>query len=98
MRYGVAQQVYLAVGLARYLALTNLVRMVALYGLLPPLYLIAGLQGALWAIALHGLATVPLVYRFNAQLGLNDPQRELAVLAALPAGYLCGALLNHVQP
>jgi O-antigen/teichoic acid export membrane protein len=98
VRYGVAQQVYLAVGLTRYLALINAVRMVALYSLVPALYLLAGLQGALWAIALHGLATLPFVYCFNARLGLNDLQRELPVLAALPAGYLCGALLNLVQP
>ena len=97
VRYGVAHQVYLAVGIPRYLALINLVRFVSLYALVPFLYYVAGTQAAIWGIALHALATVPFVYRFNAQLGLNDFRRELMVLVALPVGILCGAALNLLR-
>lgn len=97
VRYGVANQAYLAMGVPRYLTVINVVRFVSFYVLVPLLYHLAGLQGAIWGIALHSLVTVPFVYRFNAKLGLNDFRRELWVLMALPAGFLCGSALNLVR-
>jgi O-antigen/teichoic acid export membrane protein len=89
-RYGVSYQIYLAVGVPRYMAIIQVVRCVALFTLVPLLYFLAGLPGALWAIALHGLAMTPFVHAFNERLGLNDARKELLVLAALPLGYACG--------
>jgi O-antigen/teichoic acid export membrane protein len=89
-RYGVAYQIYLAVGNPRYMAIIQIVRAVALFTTVPLAYHLGGLSAALWAIALHGVAMIPFVHGFNARLGLNDFRRELQVLAALPAGYLCG--------
>lgn len=96
-RYDVAQQAYLAAGKPGFLAIINIVRVVSLYALVPALYWVAGLQGAIWGVAAHALVTVPFVYYFNATLGLNDWRRELMVLVALPAGYLCGATFNLVR-
>jgi len=93
-RYTLAYHVYLAVGNPRYLAIINVVRCVSLFVLVPCLYYYAGLQATIWGIALHGLAIVPFVHVFNARLGLNDLRRELLVLIALPAGYLCGSAAN----
>ena len=93
-RYLVVQQVYVAVGIPRYQTIVVVVRFLALYTLVPALYYLAGTQAAIWGIALHALATVPFVYRFNATLGLIDLRRELLVLTALPAGYVCGSGLN----
>jgi O-antigen/teichoic acid export membrane protein len=90
-RYLVAHQVYLAVGIPRYLAIINIVRFAALYALVPTIFYLYGTTGAIWGIALHELATVPFIYYFNSKLGLNDLRRELLVLFALPAGYLCGS-------
>lgn len=90
-RFGVAHQIYLAVGIPRYLAIINTVRFIALFSLVPVLYHFAGLQAAIWGIALHGLATLPFIFYFNEKLGLNDFRRELLVLVALPIGYLCGS-------
>lgn len=89
-RFGVAHQVYLALGIPRRLAIINTVRFVALFTLVPVLYHFAGLQAAIWGIALHGLATLPFIFYFNAKLGLNDWRREFMVLVALPVGLLCG--------
>jgi O-antigen/teichoic acid export membrane protein len=94
VRYGVAEQMYLAVGRPRYLAIVNLVRLISLYALVPALYLLAGTTAAIWGIALHALATLPFIFAFNARLGLNDWRRESIVLLALPAGYLFGACLK----
>lgn len=97
VRYGVAHQIYLAVGIPRYLAAINVVRFVSLYTLVPSLYYLAGLQAAIWGIALHALATVPFVHGFNARLGLNDFRREFIVLIAVPAGFLFGSALNLLR-
>ena len=94
VRYGVAHQIYLAAGMPRYLAIINTVRFLSLFTVVPVLYYFAGLQAAIWGIALHGLATLPFVYYFNAGLGLNDWRRELIVLVALPVGFLCGDALT----
>jgi len=93
-RYAVAYQIYLAVGKPRYLAIINAVRCASLFALVPSLYYFAGTKAAIWGIALHGLATAPFVHGFNARLGLNDFRRELMVLVALPAGFLCGSAIN----
>jgi len=93
-RFGVAHQIYLAVGVPRHLATINAVRFVALFTLVPALFHFGGLQAAIWGIALHGLATLPFIFYFNARLGLNDLRREALVLLALPAGYFTGYALN----
>lgn len=93
-RYGVAYQVYLAVGNPRYMAIIQIVRCVSLFTLVPFLFYYAGFPAALWGIALHGLAMVPFVHGFNAQLRLNDFRREFMVLGALPLGYVCGISAN----
>jgi len=90
VRYGVAHQIYLALGMPRCLAIINTVRFMSLFILVPAFYYVAGMQAAIWGIALHGLATVPFVYYFNQKLGLNDFRRELLVLIAFPIGFLCG--------
>jgi len=93
-RYLVAHQIYLAVGIPKYLTAINIVRFVSLYSVVPLCYVLGGTEGAIWAIATYGAATVPLVYAFNAQLRLNDWQRELTVLLAFPGGYVLGLMLR----
>jgi O-antigen/teichoic acid export membrane protein len=97
VRYEVARQLYLALGLPHYGTIISLVRLVSLCALVPALYYLAGMQAAIWGIALHALATVPFFYAFNARLGLNDFRREFVVLWALPAGFLCGSALNLLR-
>ncbi|MGH8223762.1 MAG: oligosaccharide flippase family protein [Woeseiaceae bacterium] len=96
-RYAIAYQVYIAVGKPGYLAIINAVRCAALFTLVPVLFYAAGTKGALWGIALHGLAMVPFVHGFNARLGLNDFRRELMVLVALPAGFFCGSATDLLR-
>jgi len=97
VRYGIANQLYLAVGKPRYLAIINVVRIVSLYALIPTLFHIGGIHAATWGIALHAMLTIPFVHYFNASLNLNDWWREAMVLPALPFGYLCGFVLNQAM-
>jgi O-antigen/teichoic acid export membrane protein len=94
VRFGPAKEVYLALGMPRFSALLNVVGFVSIFTVVPITYFLAGKQGAIWGMALCGLAGVFLILVINAGLRLNDYRRELMVLVALPAGFLCGSLLN----
>jgi O-antigen/teichoic acid export membrane protein len=96
-RFIVAQQVYVALGVPRYQAIINLVRFVSLYSLLPALYYLGGIDFAIWAIAIHGLATIPFFYRFNSILGLHDLRREVTILCIIPIGLSLGMCLNLLR-
>jgi O-antigen/teichoic acid export membrane protein len=92
-RYTLFNMAYLAVGRPKYLAILNLVKLVAVAVLLPALFALYGLTGAILAIAMHPVALLPFYYLFNRELGLNALGYELAVLPAWPAGYLAGLVL-----
>ena len=94
VRYEIARQVYLSLGLPHYGTVMSVVRFASLCALVPFLYYVGGTQGAIWGMALHPLAAVPFVYAYNAKLKLIDLRRELMVLVALPIGFLCGYALN----
>jgi O-antigen/teichoic acid export membrane protein len=97
VRYELTRQIYLALGNPRYGTVISMVQFVSIYTLIPSLYFLAGMQAAIWGIALHALATLPFFHAFNARLGLNDMRRELSVLAALPIGFLLGSILNLIR-
>ena len=94
VRYELTRQLYLALGNPRYGSMISVVQFISIYTLLPCLYVLVGIKAMIWGIALHALVTLPLYHVFNARLGLNDIRRELAVLAALPIGFLSGSVLN----
>lgn len=96
-RYALSKELYLAVGIPRYAMILNLVGLVSLCSVVPTLYLLGGPQGAIWGVALNGLASVPFAFYFNSKLRVNDFLRELMVLVALPVGFLCGSALNLLR-
>jgi len=97
LRHELSRQLYLALGNPRYGTLISAVQFASLYAVVPLLYLLGGVKAMIWGIALHGLATLPIFHAYNARLGIGDARRELAVLAALPAGFLLGEAINLVR-
>ena len=95
-RLFVFNMAYLASGRPHYQAILNATKLVAVVILIPVLFEAYGLHGAIWAIALHPVATLPLYYWFNRELGLNDLTHEVIVLPAWPAGYLLGVAVIEV--
>ncbi|OEC35036.1 polysaccharide biosynthesis protein [Pseudomonas sp. 21C1] len=93
LRFTLAHQAWLALGLTKYLAVDNLIRFVSLWTLLPLLLALGGTTYALWGVALYSLPTLFFVVYINRRLGLFDVRRELVVLPMLPLGALLGALL-----
>jgi O-antigen/teichoic acid export membrane protein len=93
-RYGATQQLYMALGVPKYVALINMARFVSVFALLPLGFYFGGIKGSLWGFAMHQSVIAMLSYRFNAELGLNDTFRDLVVLVALPIGYGAGLSLQ----
>ncbi|WP_415768516.1 oligosaccharide flippase family protein [Pseudomonas sp. LB3P38] len=94
MRYGLAHQVWIALGLTKYQAMDNIIRVVSLWVLLPLLLAIGGVKYAIWGAALYTFPTLVLVFYVNCRLGLFSLKRELVVLPMLAVGALCGELLT----
>lgn len=89
-RLGFSSQLYLAVGIPRYVMVLNLVAFISLYTVVPTMYFLGGIQGAIWGAALNGLACLPFVYYYNLKLHVFDLRRELVVLLAIPVGFAFG--------
>lgn len=94
LRYTLAHQVWIALGLTKYQAMDNIIRLVSLWGLLPLLLAIGGVGWAIWGVALHAVPTLVLVVYVNCKLDIFSLKRELMVLPMLLVGALCGALLT----
>lgn len=90
IRYGVAEMCCLALGKPRILSMQIAARGVALYLLVPLLFHFFGLDGALWAIALHRAFSLLPVFAFKVAHGLLDIGKELVVLPAFLVGMVSG--------
>ena len=90
-RFSVAQQVYLALNEPRYQVVLNVARAVSLYVTVPVAFHFYGLSGAMIAIALREIVSVPLIFWFNAKHQLNNFRLELLWLLFWPLGWVSGA-------
>jgi O-antigen/teichoic acid export membrane protein len=96
-RYSMLNQAYLAMGYSKYLAWINVVSLAALFIAVPLAYRWFGFAGAIAVIATKNLATVPLIFRFNAKHQLNNFKLEAGVLLVWPLGYGAGMLLMRLM-
>ena len=95
-RFGLANALFLAIGRPQNLGLINGVKTVTLFVAIPVANHLFGFQGALWAIALHGVVILPIIFVLNRRHGLNNLRFEAAVLLFWPAGYLIGIAGSYV--
>lgn len=89
-RFNVFNTAYVAIGKPKYWAAINFIKLVSISISLPLLFKLHGLEGAIYAVALHPIATLPLHYWLMRRLGVLDVKYELMVLPAWPAGYILG--------
>lgn len=92
-RYGVSGMAYMALNAPHALAVLSLTRLLSFFILVPAAYYTFGLHAAFWAIALHPLATVPLIWWFDRRHGLWSWRHETMVLAAWPVGWILGLVV-----
>lgn len=89
-RFQLADQCYLALGKPGLLTRIYSIRMAALYLGVPLAFSKHGFDGALWAIVLAPVLTLPVVLYLKYTHRILDVMREISVLAVLPAGMLLG--------
>jgi O-antigen/teichoic acid export membrane protein len=97
-RYNLAGAAYLALGQPNYVTAISITKVISLFVLVPLLFYLFGFTGAIFAIALHLIPTLPWVYWFNRKHGLNNLVLELAVLCTWPIGWLIGLVLVNLAP
>ncbi len=95
-RYALAQNAYMALGKPNYIAAINVVKVISLFVLVPTMFYLFDVRGAVLGIALYLLPTVPLVFWFNQKHGLNNLWLEVGILVMWPLGWLVGKLFLNV--
>lgn len=99
-RYTLTCYAYLALGAPRNFFFYNLIKLVSLFVSLPLAFSMFGVNGVLWAVALHLAPAVPMVLWLNHRHKLNNFRYELAILLVWPVGYyigeICGWLISYV--
>jgi O-antigen/teichoic acid export membrane protein len=95
-RYGLVQDVYIALGKPNYLTAINLLKLASLFFLLPLMFHFFGVQGAVLGVALYLFPIVPLIFWLNQKHGLNDFRFEFLILGMWPVGWLAGKIAVSV--
>jgi O-antigen/teichoic acid export membrane protein len=91
-RYGLVQDVYIALGKPNYLTAINVIKVGSLLVLLPLMFYLLGTQGAILGVALYLSPTIPLIFWLNQKHGLNNFRFEFLILGMWPAGWLAGKI------
>jgi O-antigen/teichoic acid export membrane protein len=97
-RYRLAQKAYVAIGSPRYEAITNVVRVISLFLIVPICYYMFGINGAILGIAFHTVPMVICILLINGYLGINNMRLEFIVLGMWPVGWgvgYCFVALTH---
>jgi O-antigen/teichoic acid export membrane protein len=95
-RYGIVQDVYIALGKANYLTAINTTKLISLFVIVPLLYYLFGSTGAILGIVLHLAPTVPLIFWLNRSHALNDFKFEALMLGLWPVGWLVGSVATYI--
>jgi O-antigen/teichoic acid export membrane protein len=90
-RYGIVQDVYIALGKANYLTAINITKLISLFMIVPLLYYLFGPTGAILGVVLHLAPTVPLIFWLNRPHALNNFKFEVLILGLWPVGWLVGS-------
>jgi O-antigen/teichoic acid export membrane protein len=93
LRCGLSQDAYLALGKTQYIPILSALKLVSLAIMVPSFYLIFGLNGAVFGIAIHMLPCALYNIAINRRFNLNRIGLELLLLIAWPIGWSLGEVL-----
>ena len=96
VRFGLANQCFIALGKPKLLAPTIILRIIALYGVMPLAYLWFGLNGSLWVVGGSALFSLPVTIYFKIKHGLFSLSKEIRVLPFGAVGYLLGMFIVQI--
>jgi O-antigen/teichoic acid export membrane protein len=91
-RYGILQDVYIALGKANYLTAINTTKLISLFIVVPLLFYAFGVSGAIVGVVIHLAPTVPLIFWLNRHHALNNFVFEVLILGMWPVGWSAGTL------
>jgi len=95
-RYSLSGSLYVALGKPQYQTVVQVMNIVSMFALIPTLYALYGVPGAIWAVALYRLPSSIAVLVFNRRHGLQSALFEFAVLPAWAAGWALGWGLSRL--
>ena len=90
IRYDIAGLCYLVVGKPKLLTLIILIRVIAVYVLVPTGFILNGMELALWIVAVNYALALPLMFYFNKEHGFFNFFSEIKVLPVFIIGLLFG--------
>ena len=93
-RYNLCCNTFVAIGKPHYMSMMQVVNIVSMVVLIPGMYALYGVNGAIWAVALYRAPSCMLAMVFNVRHGIHSTLFEIAVLPAWAAGWLLGAGLT----
>lgn len=92
----VAGQCFLALGKARLLSFLIVIQALILFTMLPLMFGIFGIHGAIYVIALFPVLSGVVGWWFMYKLGLLDLRRELVMLPVVFVGVVSGEVFNYI--
>lgn len=97
--FRIAAQGFLALGQPRIVSTISAIRLVMLFVLTPIGFKLFGMTGALWAIVLSSLSSVPPTLYYAVKLELLDVRKELlclpVILVGAGIGIACARAIGH---
>ena len=95
-RYSLSGSCYIAIGKPQYLPVLQMLNIVSLLVLIPLLYALHSVNGAIWAVALYRVPSSIAAMFFNARNRIHSTRFEFAVLPAWGVGWLLGSGLSQL--
>lgn len=96
IRYQISNQCFMALGNTKIMTMQSVIRVVAMFVLVPIGYKYNGIVGAIWASTLTNFASFPLVIYHKKIYGIWDVWKEIFTFPMLFVGMLGGWLFNQL--
>jgi O-antigen/teichoic acid export membrane protein len=95
LRYRLSGECFMAMGKPRLITYLIILDLVLLYVLGVLAFSNYGFKGAVWALSISAIATIPLNLYYQNKYGVLDWKRELIALPLLLVGYGLGLLVKY---
>jgi O-antigen/teichoic acid export membrane protein len=95
LRYRLSGECFMAMGKPRLVTNLIILDLIVLYILGYLAFSYYGFKGAVWAVAISAISTIPLNLYYQHKFGVLDWRRELMALPLLPVGYGMGLLVIY---
>ena len=96
-RFNLDKDFFTAIGKPKLMIPINLVNIFTIYMVMPAMFDLFGLEGAIWAIGAGGMLAIPLIIYFKLKNNLFDFYLEIVYMPLILFGYLLGLLVKMLN-